>query len=150
MSMFTLAVSCLTTSNFLWFVDLAFQVPMQYRSLQHHSLFPSPITYTTGCYFCFFSISSFFLELFLHSCPIAYWVPTDLGRPSFSVLSLCLFILFMGFSKQEYSSGLPFPFPVDHIFRTLLHDPSVLGGLKWPGSEFHWVRQGCGPCDQFD
>ena len=150
MSMFTLAVSCLTTSNFLLFVDLAFQVPMQYRSLQHQSLFLSPITSTTGCYFCFSSISSFFLELFLNSCSIAYWVTTVLGRQAFSVLSLCVFILFMGFSKQEYSSGLPFPFLVDHIFRTLLHDMSVLGGLKWHGSEFHWVRQGCGPFDQFD
>ena len=35
MSMFTLAISCLTTSNLPWFVDLTFQVPMQYCSLQH-------------------------------------------------------------------------------------------------------------------
>ena len=34
MSMFTLAVSYLTTSNLLWFMDLTFQVPMQYCSLQ--------------------------------------------------------------------------------------------------------------------
>ena len=26
-----------------------------------------------------------------------------------------LFILFMGFSRQEYWSGLPFPSPVDHV-----------------------------------
>ena len=30
----------------------------------------------------------------------AYWAPTDLGSLSFSVLSFCLFILFMGFSRQ--------------------------------------------------
>ena len=30
MSMFTLAISCLTTSNFPWFMDLIFQAPMQY------------------------------------------------------------------------------------------------------------------------
>ena len=30
---------------------------------------------------------------------------------SFSILSFCLFILFMGFSRQEYQSGLPFLFP---------------------------------------
>ena len=30
MSMFTLAISCLTTSNLSWFMDLTFQVPMQY------------------------------------------------------------------------------------------------------------------------
>ena len=34
MSMFTLVI-CLTTSNLPWFVDLTFQVPMQYCSLQH-------------------------------------------------------------------------------------------------------------------
>ena len=37
------------------------------------------------------------------------------GEFTFSVLSFCLFILFMRFSRQEYLSGLPFPSPVDHI-----------------------------------
>ena len=32
--------------------------------------------------------------------------------------------------------------------RTLHHDPSVLGGPTRHGLQFHWVRQGCGPCDQ--
>ena len=59
-------VSCLTTSNLPWFVDLTFQVPMQYYSLQHRTLPPSPGTSTTGGCFCFGSVSSFFLELFLH------------------------------------------------------------------------------------
>jgi len=31
--MFTLAISCLTTSNLAWLMDLIFQVPMQYCSL---------------------------------------------------------------------------------------------------------------------
>ena len=35
LSTFTLAISCLTTSNLPWFMDLTFQVPMQYCSLQH-------------------------------------------------------------------------------------------------------------------
>ena len=52
--------------------------------------------------FCFNSIPSFFLELFLHWSSIAYWAPTDLGSSSFSILSFCLFILSMGFSRQEY------------------------------------------------
>ena len=112
MSMFTLAISCLTTSNLPWFMDPTFQVLMQYCSLQHQTSLPSPLTSTTGCCFCFSYVSSFFLELFLHWSPVAYWVPTDLGTSSFSVLSFCLFLLFMGFSRQEYSSGLPFPSPV--------------------------------------
>ena len=32
-----------------------------------------------------------------------------------SVMTFCLFILFLGFSRQEYQSGLPFPSPVDHV-----------------------------------
>ena len=49
--MFTLAISCLTTSNFPRFMDLTFQVPMQYCSFQHGTLLPSPVTSTTGCCF---------------------------------------------------------------------------------------------------
>ena len=116
---FTLAISCLTTSNLPWFMDLTFQVPMQYCSLQHRTLLSSPVTSTTGCCFCFGYISSFFLKLFLHWSPVAYWVPTDLGSFSLSTLSFCLFILFMGFSRQEYWSGLPFPCPVNHILSEL-------------------------------
>ena len=101
MSRFTFAISCLTTFNLPWFMDLTFQVPMQYCCLQRRTLLLSPVTSTTGCCFCFGSIISFFLELFLHWSPIAYWAPTDLGSSSFSILSFCLFILFMGFSRQE-------------------------------------------------
>ena len=62
-----------------WFTDLTLQVPMQYCSLQHLTLIPSPVTSTTGFYFCFGSVSSFFLELFLQWSPVAYWVPTTCG-----------------------------------------------------------------------
>ena len=106
MLMFSLAISCLTTSNVPWFMDLTFQVPTQYCSWQHQTLLPSPVTSTTGHCFCFCSVSSFFLELFLHHSPVVYWAPTNLGSSFFSVISFCLFILFMGFSRQEYWSGL--------------------------------------------
>ena len=108
-------------------MDLTFQVPMQYCSLQHWSLLLSPVTSTTGYCFCFGSIPSFFLELFLHWSPLAYCTPTDPGSSPFSILSFCLFILFMGFSRQEYWSGLPFPSPVDHI----LSDLSTMICLSW-------------------
>jgi len=51
-STFTLAISCLTTSNLPWFMDLTFQVPMQYCSLQHRTLLLSPVTSTAGYSFC--------------------------------------------------------------------------------------------------
>ena len=119
MSVFILAISCLTTSYLPWFMDLTFQVPMQYCSLQNQSLLPLLVTSTTGWWCCFGSISSVFLELFLHWSPVAYWTPTNLRSSSFSVLSFCLFILFMGFSWQEYCSGLPFPTPVDQVLSEL-------------------------------
>ena len=59
MSMFTFAISCLTTSNLFYFIDPTFQVPMQYCSLQHQTLLPSPVTTTPGCCFA--------LALSLHS-----------------------------------------------------------------------------------
>ena len=107
MSVFILAISCLTTSNTL-IHGPNIQIPVQYYSLQHQTLLLSPVTSTTGHSFHFGSASSFFLELFLHWSPVAYWAPTELGSSSCSVLSFCLFILFMGFSRQEYWSGLPF------------------------------------------
>ena len=119
MSTFILAISCLTTSNLPWFMGLTFQFPMQYCFLQHQTSLLSPVPSTTWYCFFFGSIPSFFLELFLHWFPVAYWAPTNLGSSSFNILSFCLLILFIVFSRQEYWSGLPFPSPVDHILSDL-------------------------------
>ena len=118
-----------TRLKWLSSLDLTFQVPLQYCSLQHQTLLPSPVTSTFRCCFCFVFVFSFFLDLFLHSFPVAYWAPTNLGSSSFSVISFCIFILFMGFSRQEYWSHLPFPSPVDHILSELSTIPVRLG---WP------------------
>ena len=127
------------TNSWTWLSDwtttthpnsVTFQVPIQCCSLQHQTLLLSPVTSTNvGCCFCFGSASSFFLELLLHWSPVAYWAPTNLGNSIFSILSFCLFILFMGFSRQEYWNGLPlvFPSPVDHI----LSDLSTMTHLSW-------------------
>ena len=127
--MFTLVISCLTTSNLPWFMDLTFQIPMQYCSSQHQTLLLPPVSSTTGCCFCFGSMPPFFLELFLHWSPVVYWGPTDLGSSSFSVLSFCFFLLFMGFSRQEYWNGLPFPLQWTTFFQTSPPWPIRLG---WP------------------
>ena len=138
MYLFTLAISCSTTSNLPWFMDLIFQIPMKYCSLQYQTLLPSPVTSTTGCYFCFDSVSSFFLDLFLHWSPVAYWAPSNLGSSSFSVLSFWLFILFMGFSRQKYWSGFPFPSPVDNILSELSTMTHV--SWWWPLYLLLWAR----------
>ena len=96
---------------------------MQYCSLQHRTLLPSPITSTTGCCFCFGSvsiISGVISPLFSILENIsAYCTPTNLGSSSFSVLSFCLFILFMGFSRHKYRSGLPLPSAENHVLSEL-------------------------------
>ena len=100
-------------------MDLRFQVHMQYCSLQHLTLLPSPVTSTAGCCFCFGSISSFFpgvsSPLISSSILGTYW-PVEF---IFQCPIFCLFIMFMGFSRQEYCSCLPFPFPIDHILSEL-------------------------------
>ena len=110
-------------------MDLPFQVPMQYCSLQHQTLFLSPVTPTTGYCFCFGSMPSFFLELFLHWSPEAYGAPTDLGSSSFSILSFCLFLMFMGFSRQEYWSVCHSLLQWTTFFQTSPPWPTRLG---WP------------------
>ena len=51
----------------------------------------------------------------------------------------------MGFLRQEYWSGFPFPSPVNHILSDLSTMTCPLWvtpqGIAW----FHCVRQGCGP-----
>ena len=137
MLMFTLAISCLTTSNLPSFMNVTFQVPMQYFSLPHWTLLWTPVTSTAGHCFCFGSISSFFLESFLHWSPVVYWAPTDLGSSSVSVLSFCLFILFMGFSRQEYWSDLPFPSLMDCVL-------SELSTVTHRGRDSGCCSPGCG------
>ena len=123
---------------------------MQYCSLQHQTLLLSPITSTTGYCFCFGSIPSFFLELFLHLSPVAYWAPTDLGSSSFSILSFCLFILFMGAACKESDKqswyrikrsifGTVPPFSVGEYTKlTLLKHPLLIlpGAHVWPPFSF--------------
>ena len=130
-------------------MDLTFQVALQCSFLQHRTLLPSPVPSTTGRFFCFGSVSSFFLELFLYSSPVAYWAPTDQGISSFSVISFCLFILLMGPQGKNNEVVCHSFLRWTSFVRTLHHDLSILGGPTWHGSYFHWVRQSCGPCDQF-
>ena len=90
---------------------------MQYCSLLHWLYLNHQSHSWLGLFALAQPLHSF--ELFLHSSPVTYWSPTDLGSSSFSVISFCLFILFMGFSRQEYWSGLPFPSPVGHVLSEL-------------------------------
>ena len=112
--MFTLAISCFTTSNLPWFTGLTFQAPVRYCCLQHRTLLPSPVIPQLGfvlLWLSLFILSGAISPLFSSSILGTYWP----GGSSFSVISFCLFILFMGFSRQECWSDLPFPSPVDQV-----------------------------------
>ena len=129
--MFTLAISYFTMSNLPWFMGLTLQNPMQYCSLQHRILLSPPDTFTTEHRFCFGPVPSFFLELLiigLCSSPVAFWTLSDLVSSS-NVISFCLFILSVRFSRQEYWSGLPFPSPLGQVLSQLFIWPVHLG---WP------------------
>ena len=94
MSMFTLGISRLTITNLPWFMDLIFQVPMKYCSLEHGILFSPPDTSTTACHFRFGPAASFILELLaiaLRSSPVAYWTPSNLGGAHLLVSYLSAF-----------------------------------------------------------
>ena len=135
MSTFTFAISCLTTSNLPWFMDLTFQVPMQYCSLQHRTLSPSPVTSTTGCCFCFRCISSFFLELFLHCSLVPYWASTDLGSSSFNVLFLPSFLYCSWGSQGKNSEVVSHPLlQWTTFFQNSPPWPIRLGGAACHGS----------------
>ena len=131
MLMFILTISCLTVSNFPWFTDLAFQVPIQCCSLQHQILLSSPDTSTTEHRFCFGPAASFFLGLLvvlLHSSPVAYWTPSDLGTLVFWCYIFLSFIYNLWSSQRQVNwGGLSFPSPVNHV----LLEPSAMTLPPW-------------------
>ena len=127
--MFVLAIFDLTTSNLPWIMELTFQVPMQYCSLQHWTLLLSPDTLTTVHHFHSGSTSSFLLGLFLCSSLVAYWTPIDLRGSSFSVISFLPFCTVHGVLKARLLKWFSIPFSSGPCFvRILHHEQSVLHG----------------------
>ena len=117
MSMFTLAISCLTTSNLLTCTFgyrflcniVLYSIGLNFHHQTHPQL-STAFALALSLHF-FWSISPLFSSSIL--------LPTNLGSSSFSVITFCLFILFKWFSRQECWSGLPFPSPVDCILSEL-------------------------------
>ena len=110
-------------------------IPGSYAIL-HWSLLPLPVTSTTGCCFCFGSISSFSLELFLHRSPVAYWAPTN--REFIFQCSIFLpFHTVHGVLKAGILKWFAIPFSGGpHFVRTLYHDTSVLVALRGVAHSF--------------
>ena len=89
-----------------------------------------PDTSTTEHHSCFGPAASFLLELLvtnLSSSPAAYWTPSSLEVSSSSAISYCLLILSVGFFRQEYWSGLPFPSPLAPV----LSEFFTIARLSW-------------------
>ena len=132
MSTFTLAIFCLTTSNLPWFMDLTFQVPMQYCSLQHRTLLLSPVTSATGC--------CFWLHPFILSGVISPLISSSilgtyrLGEFIFQCPIFLLFHVVHGVLKARILKWFAIPFSRGpHSVRSLHHDPSILGSPTWHG-----------------
>ena len=79
------------------------------------------------------ALFSLWLSLFIPSGVISLLFSSSIlfsyqpGEFIFQCLSFCLFILFMGFSRQEHWSGLPLPSPVNHVLSEL----STMTQLSW-------------------
>ena len=85
---------------------------MQYCSLQNHTFIPSPVTSKTGHCFCFGFISSF-SGAFLHSSPVGYWAPTNLGSSSFSIIIFLPLHAVHGVLKEGILKWFASPFSSD-------------------------------------
>ena len=135
--MFTLAISCLTTPNLPWFMDLTSRflcnvVLYSFQLFFHHQSHPQ-----LGIVFALTQpLLSVAISPFFSSSILGTYQP---GEFTFSVISFCLLIVFMVFSRQEYWSGLPFPSPVGRILKntevvclSLLPPPFCQNSPPWP------------------
>ena len=119
MSKFTFAISYLTTSNLPWLMGP--NLPGSYAIVFFTA---SDCTFTTS-HIHNWVLFPLWLSLFIPSGIISLLFSSSIldtyqpGEFIFQCHLFCLFILFMGFSRQECWSGLPFPSPVDHILSEL-------------------------------
>ena len=129
--MFTLAISCY--DHFQFTLIHGPNIPACYAILFFTALDFNSITshiHKWGC-FCFGSIFSLFLELFLYSSPV--YLQT--WGVHLSVSCLSPFHTVHGVLKARILKWFSIPLShIPHFVRTLHHDPSILGGPTWHGS----------------
>ena len=139
MSMFTFAISCwpcpFTLIHWLNIPD-----SYQYCSLQNQTLLLPPDTSTNEPHFCFGPASSFFLELFFHSSPVAYWTHStwELIFSPFMIFFLLLFFFFLPFHtlygvlEAKILQWIAIPSSCGPCFAITLHrDLPILHGPVW-------------------
>ena len=148
MLMFTLAISCLTTSNLPWFMDLTSD---SYAILLFTALDFISITSLIHnwvlflLWLCLFILSGVVSPLISSNILGTHWP----GEFIFQCPIFFPFHTVHGVLKARILKWFAIPFSSGPRFvRTLHNDVFILGGPTRHGSLFHWVRQGCGPCDQ--
>ena len=113
--MFTLAICHLTTSNLPEYISSSYAIlfftASDFASITCH--IHNWVLFML--WLCLFILSGVISLLFSNSI-LGNYLP---GEFIFQCHIFCLFILFMGFSRQEYLSGLPFPSLVDHFLSEL-------------------------------
>jgi len=128
MSMFTLVIS-FDHFQLLWFMDLTFHLPMKYCSLQHQTTSITSHIHNRALFLRWLRlfILSGIISPFFSSSILGTYRPGEFIFQCHIFLPFHTFCLFMWFSRQEYWSGLPLPFPVDHIVSEL----STMTYLSW-------------------
>ena len=124
--MFTLAISCLTTSHLLWFMDLKFHVPMLFITSDFSSITSHIHNWV---------LFSLWLHLFILSGVISSLFSSSiLGtyQPGEFIFQCPIFLPFHtvhGVLKARILKWFDIPFSGGPLLvKTLHHDPSMLGG----------------------
>ena len=146
MPMFTLS-TCLTTSSLPWFMGLI--SGSNATLLFTASDFTSVTSHVHNCvlfllWLRLFILSGVISSLISNSILGTYQSGEFFQCPIFFPFHTVHWVLQARILKWfaiTFSSGPLF-------VRTLHHDLSILGGPTQHSSQFHWVRQVCGPCDQ--
>ena len=133
--MFILAISCwpcpFTLIHWLNIPD-----SYQYCSLQNQTLLLPPDTFTNELRFCFGPASSFFLELFFHSSPVACWTHFT-SELIFSPFILFFFLFspfhtLYGVLEAKILEWFALPSSSGPHFAVTIHyDLSILCGSVW-------------------
>ena len=149
--MFSLAIFCLTTSNLPWFMNLTFQVPKQYCSLQQYCSFHYQSHPQLGVIFTLAQPLHSFWSYF--SILLQYHIGHLLTWGFHLSVSYLFAFSYCSWGSQgkntEVVCHYHSPSNGPCFVRTFHHDPSILGGPTRHGSQFHWIRQGCDPCGHF-
>ena len=134
MLMFALVI-CLTTSSLPWFMDLTFQVPMQYCSLQHWTSITSHIHNWVFFLLLFVCLFLLCLYLFILSGVISPLFSSSilgtypLGEFIFQCPIFLPFHTVHGVLKARILKWFAIPLSSGpHSVRPLHHDLTILGG----------------------